>query len=258
VSLSFSAFCEELGAPLYNIYWSWCAISTEKRFALFTVWEDGIKDGQYIFSSQPRNGSSPKKPGRTELISTLDRVIELGFAAYGIQCRAVDANANPRKRKSFDKESLLDMRIRRVGDDYIWQIVGRIPPQVLHDRGENAAWLASTAINDINQDDIGNSDPEYRKRMAGSYVRDAKIRDLVLKRSKGICEECNQPGFLKADGKRYLETHHVISLSEEGADKLHNVIALCANDHRRAHFGADWVELQDKFLTKLSKYKTEN
>jgi 5-methylcytosine-specific restriction protein A len=33
-----------------------------------------------------------------------------------------------------------------------------------------------------------------------------------------------------------LETHHIIPLSEEGEDIEENVIALCPNDHRRAHF----------------------
>jgi 5-methylcytosine-specific restriction protein A len=150
------------------------------------------------------------------------------------------------------------MRVRFENDDYIGQIVGYIPPNVIAERGNQTAWIASTAINDIEKDDIGNGDPEYRRRMSGSYVRDAKVRDLVLKRAKGSCEECYEHGFLKADGKVYLETHHVISLSEQGPDMPHNVIALCANDHRRAHYAKNWAELQDKFLAKLSKYKTEN
>jgi 5-methylcytosine-specific restriction enzyme A len=258
VSVSFSKFCEELGAPLHNVNWSWCAISHEKRFALFTVWEDQIVDGRYEFTTKPRASDVRKKAGRTELLRVLDTVIANGYAAYGIQCRAVDYEANPRKRKSFEIDSLLDMRVRFENDDYIGQIVGYIPPKVVSERGDEIAWIASTAINDIEQDHVGNDDPEYRKRMSGSYVRDAKVRDLVLKRAAGICEECNQRGFLKADGKVYLETHHVISLSEQGPDKPHNIIALCANDHRRAHFGRDWKEMQDRFLEKLSKYRIES
>ncbi len=257
MSLSFSKFCEELQAPLYNKNWSWCAISRENRFALFTVWEDQIYEGKYVFTTKPRESDIRIKPGRTELISVLNEATDNGYAAYGIQCIAEDLYANPRARKSFNRATLLDMRIIRAGDGFVGQIVGHIPPNVVQDRGKNAAWVASTAINDIGLDDVGNDDPEYRKRMAGSYVRDARVRDLVLKRAAGICEECSQPGCLKPDGKRYLETHHVISLSEQGPDKPHNVIALCPNDHRRAHFGTDWEDLQSKFLAKLSKFKTE-
>lgn len=258
MSLSFSGFCEQLGAPLHNKNWSWCARSSTKRLAVFTIWEDQIENGRYVFTTKPRQSDVRKKAGRTELISVLDEVIQNGFAAYGIACRAVDIEANPRKRRSFDSSRLLDLRVRREGDEYyIGQIVGYVPPEVASSRGSNAAWAASTAINDIDQDIFENTDPEYRKRMAGSYVRDSKIRELVLKRANGICEECNQPGFLKANGRRYLETHHIISLSEQGADLPHNVIALCATDHRRAHYADNWAELQDKFLTKLIKYKTE-
>ena len=113
-------------------------------------------------------------------------------------------------------------------------------------------------IDDIDQSDFGNDDPEYRKRMAGSFVRDAKVRELVLKRANGFCEECDQPGFLTKSGQPYLETHHIIALSEQGPDRPHNVIALCATDHRRAHFAENWRELQDKFLAKLDKFETES
>lgn len=120
--------------------------------------------------------------------------------------------------------------------------------------------IFNSVIDDIDQSDFGNDDPEYRKRMAGSYVRDARVREQVLKRANGFCEECDQPGFRTKtkSGQPYLETHHVIALSEQGRDRPHNVIALCATDHRRAHYAENWKELQDKFLAKLSKYKTEN
>jgi 5-methylcytosine-specific restriction protein A len=247
-----------LGAPLYNKAWSWCAISREQRFALFTIWEDEIDSGRYLFTRKPRDGETRKKPGRTELYSVLDVVIDESFAAYGIQCRAADIHASPRKRRSFERDYLLDMRVRRERAGYVGIIVGTIPPDVVTERAAKAGWVASTAIDDIGQDGVGNVDPEYRRRMAGSYVRDPKVRDLVLKRAGGVCESCGNPGFLKRDGTPYLETHHVISLSEQGPDKAHNVIALCANDHRRAHFGNDWAELQDKFLKTLNKYRTDH
>lgn len=120
------------------------------------------------------------------------------------------------------------------------------------------AKVTDSVIDDIDDKAFGNDDPEYRKRMAGSYVRDAKVRDQVLKRANGFCEECGQQGFQTKTGQLYLETHHVIALSEQGPDRPHNVIALCASDHRRAHFAENWQELQDRFLAKLSKYKTEN
>ena len=68
------------------------------------------------------------------------------------------------------------------------------------------------------------------------YVRDPAVRAGVLLRAKGKCEFCGVDGFLKYDGKVYLETHHVVPLSEGGPDNVRNVIALCPNHHREAHF----------------------
>jgi HNH endonuclease len=111
----------------------------------------------------------------------------------------------------------------------------------------------SAAIDDISPAEVGNSDPEYRERMTGSYVRDQEVRRRVVNRANGICEYGGCQTFQKANGQAYLEAHHVISLSEQGPDKLSNVIALCPNHHREAHFGENWQSLQDEFLQTLKK-----
>ena len=117
-----------------------------------------------------------------------------------------------------------------------------------------------SAINDIQSADMENDDPEYKLRTAGTYIRDAKVRKAVLKRAKGSCEygssgsiDAGCATFLKQDGKPYLESHHIIKLSEQGRDKESNVIALCANHHREAHFGKNWQALQEVFLRVISK-----
>ena len=76
--------------------------------------------------------------------------------------------------------------------------------------------------------------------------RDPNVRRLVLNRSEGVCELTGVPGFLMANGRRYLETHHIIPLSEGGADTVENVIALSADAHRQAHFGANRHELRKR------------
>lgn len=116
-----------------------------------------------------------------------------------------------------------------------------------------------SAINDIQQSENTNNDPEYRQRMAGTYVRDPRVRMRVLERADGKCEFGSAQTehrpclvFSKPDGSTYLETHHVIKLSEQGRDTDMNVIALCPHHHREAHFGRRWKQLQDKFLDILS------
>lgn len=87
-------------------------------------------------------------------------------------------------------------------------------------------------------DEVDSSGVMERKDVNGKvYVRDPAVRATVLKRAKGKCEFCGVDGFLKYDGKVFLETHHIVPLSEGGPDKVENVIALCPNHHREAHFG---------------------
>lgn len=86
-------------------------------------------------------------------------------------------------------------------------------------------------------DEVGDSDAAARRDVSGQvFVRDPAVRAQVLLRARGKCEFCGVDGFLKYDGKVYLETHHVVPLSEGGPDKVGNVIALCPNHHREAHF----------------------
>jgi HNH endonuclease len=97
-------------------------------------------------------------------------------------------------------------------------------------------------------DDIG-SDVAVSVPVTGTrFRRDPQVRDAVVLRSGGRCEYCKKLGFLKDDGEPYVETHHIIALAEEGADRISNVIALCADHHREAHFAAMRSDLEQKFV----------
>jgi predicted restriction endonuclease len=110
--------------------------------------------------------------------------------------------------------------------------------------------MSSNAI-----DDLGSDTPDYALSEKWLYCRNQKVRKAVLKRAKGKCEFCAKPGFLGPNGKPYLETHHVIFLAKEGADRTTNVIALCPNDHREAHFGKRRVEIEKEMIQRLKALK---
>ncbi|APG62653.1 hypothetical protein LPB140_07470 [Sphingorhabdus lutea] len=110
-----------------------------------------------------------------------------------------------------------------------------------------------SAVDDINDSEVGNNSPEYIRRMAGSYVRDPEVRRQVLSRANGVCEYEGCVPFMNINGQLYLEAHHIISLAEQGEDKISNVIALCPNHHREAHFGEKWESLQDEFKKILER-----
>lgn len=90
------------------------------------------------------------------------------------------------------------------------------------------------------------SEPEAAAQREATVLireRSAAVRQAVLRRAKGICELCGERGFVTASGSIYLETHHVISLADDGADHEANVVAICPQDHRRAHFAVERGEI---------------
>lgn len=67
-------------------------------------------------------------------------------------------------------------------------------------------------------------------------VRDPYIAEYAKRRANGMCQLCMLPApFNKANGDPYLESHHIIWLSEGGADSIENTVALCPNCHRKMH-----------------------
>ncbi len=90
-------------------------------------------------------------------------------------------------------------------------------------------------------------------REAVINVRDRSpaVRERALLRAAGHCEWCGQPGFVTAAGAVYLETHHVVPLAEDGPDHETNVIALCPEDHRRAHYAHDRDDLREALSARL-------
>lgn len=101
-------------------------------------------------------------------------------------------------------------------------------------------------------DQFSCQDNVRRRELNGStFERSTVIRGKVLARANGKCEYCDERGFKTDKGELYLETHHIIPLSEGGADNEFNVIAICANDHRRAHSGEGRIELRQELQARL-------
>ncbi len=91
-----------------------------------------------------------------------------------------------------------------------------------------------------------------KRESAGfAFVRSPEVRRAVLGRAAGVCECCAALGFKMDKGEIFLETHHVVLLSENGPDMEWNVIALCPNDHRRAHFAEGRAALRNQFIAHL-------
>lgn len=84
------------------------------------------------------------------------------------------------------------------------------------------------------------------------YDRSAVVRASALKRANGACEHCGIRGFETKAGQIYLETHHIIYLSENGPDALENVAAICANCHSEAHSGKNAQKISQTLSGKIA------
>lgn len=88
--------------------------------------------------------------------------------------------------------------------------------------------------------------------LTAALPRSAEVRRKALERAQGQCECCGKIGFTMVNGSIYLETHHVISLGNGGPDLEWNVVAICPDDHRRAHFAVERNDLRDQLIAALS------
>ena len=88
-------------------------------------------------------------------------------------------------------------------------------------------------------------------RLVDVTDRSAEVRRQALRRARGLCQWCQTPGFPMLNGRVFLETHHVVPLAEGGIDIVANVVALCANHHREAHYGSQRGHMREKLLAYL-------
>jgi 5-methylcytosine-specific restriction endonuclease McrA len=77
------------------------------------------------------------------------------------------------------------------------------------------------------------------RRILKAYERPTRITQYV-KRTRGTtCQLCGEIGFVKRDGNRYCEIHHLFHLSDNPPPKClapEYIVVLCANCHRRMHY----------------------
>jgi hypothetical protein len=116
----------------------------------------------------------------------------------------------------------------------------------------NLQGSASPALQTLDAiDDLGSDQPEQVSYTGLRYVRDQRVRAAVMSRAGGVCEYCGAQGFLCPDGSHYLEAHHSLALAEDGEDRMTNVIAICAGEHREVHYGERREEMEREMIAKV-------
>ncbi len=247
--MSFSGLALELGCPLRVVRQSWSAIAPNGERAIFTIWADQLIDGRCILWPTGHY-SYMKRFGAKELHRILLRTLsEPNIETLGIRCEARDRDADTRSRKNYDKQDILLLSITRQAEGIVANVVGQMPTLIAINRSpERPLQPVPYAIDDLHLPLVGNPTPDRIEGRTFGYLRNPEIRSAVLARANGRCEYCGELGFRKSSGDNYVEAHHIIALAEDGPDTLNNVIALCSNHHREAHYGEDAELLEDKFV----------
>ncbi len=111
-------------------------------------------------------------------------------------------------------------------------------PNITLNSSKNIKDLSNKSIDELRMAALTKSSniPSTRDKVMHAFYRSEAIKQYVKERAKGKCEGCNKPAPFIAKKGPYLECHHLYRLSDGGPDHPNNVIALCPNCHRKAHF----------------------
>jgi 5-methylcytosine-specific restriction enzyme A len=247
---TFSNFCADLDCKLVHYRKSWSAYNEKLKRGLFTIWDDRLdKIGmRYEFGEAE---SSDMRFGAKELRKNIEAVTRDGGEAFGIQSIARSLNTKVRNRKYFDREKLLYLRFTLEKGTHVAYVLGEVKSEDLIAGKTIKVASYPDAINDLDVEPNGQEFPGRTSSTNSGYCRDPKIRAAVLRRAKGKCEHCDELGFSLKSLKHYVEAHHIIHLSMDGPDTMENVIALCPNHHREAHYGSKSDVLERELMKKL-------
>lgn len=156
---------------------------------------------------------------------------------YIEECEKTDRNA-----KRFDGEIPADIPHNH------WSIVGFDEDELREKTEKEAKGLSDTELFEKAKQQ-GELKPKGHITTTSAFVRNAYVAEASKRRANGICQLCGQPApFKDKNGKPYLESHHIIWLSEGGSDTLDNTAALCPNCHKKMHVvndPKDVIKLQE-------------
>lgn len=127
-ALSLSKFFERLGTPMKNVMWSWCAYAPERKRAVFTVWAHLLVNDRYVISGGP-DSPEAKTLGGKEIHRVASEAMTLRDEALGVLCYVDNPDAKNWKRKGYDENELLVLRLAEEGGSIIAHVEGSLPVQ---------------------------------------------------------------------------------------------------------------------------------
>ena len=165
----------------------------------------------------------------------------------------------PEKALAYIQKCDNEDRVTQRFDDAIpsdipidhWSFVGGDEEELKEQAEKESESLSDSELYEkANQQ--GTAKPKERATTISTYVRNTYVAEASKRRAKGICQLCGNPApFNDKNGNPYLESHHIIWLSEGGSDVLDNTVALCPNCHKKMHVVNDQNDV--KKLQDLNK-----
>jgi predicted HNH restriction endonuclease len=241
--------------PAYCYEW---AFIEPGQTVVVNLWHDAIKErrGQLFCDLNLRKQaetvrqSSLLKPSQRSASSrrafTMDKALSYAYENQ-LPVRAIIGDG-PRRDLSYLKSLKASQMKYRLLDQVAWSV-----QQYDHSTGKChlSRGTSPRFVDQFSTED--EHAPKQHEVIGKIWERNPCVREAVLLRANGICEICREPGFKTSAGLIYLETHHVIPLSQGGHDHQRNVAAICPNDHRRAHHGEYRDKMRNQMLTMLAK-----
>ena len=234
--------------PKYCYEW---AFIEPKKVVAINFWYAELRNENGQITQAYNYREIANKPGQKSIwkkrAQTVDDAIRYA-CDEGLPIRAIICDGN--MRNLDDKASRVT---KRRLDEKLWAVTeydyhtGRC----VITRGVEASRLKDQ----FSLPDYESTVTEKISRTGEVFVRRPEIRRIALNRANGSCEYCSMQGFVMMDGSIFLETHHIIPLSEGGTDTPENVASLCPNHHREAHLGKCSQYIREHLL---SLRKSEN
>jgi len=242
--------------PKYCYEW---AFVEPKKVVVLNLWMNAMKEENGIvfqdYNGREWSGQRQGK-GRVPTWKTRARKLDEAISTAYLEklpIRVIVCDGKTRDRN--DPNAKASRVTKRKLDSVAWAVTN-------YDANSGRSMLVRGAVPNqfvdqfIFQDMPGT--PERHDSLTRRFKRDPNVRARVLIRAGGRCEFCKEKGFKTANGEIYLETHHVIPLFENGPDNIQNVVALCPNDHRRAHHASNNLDLRKELLARLAQMYPRN
>lgn len=220
--------------------YAWSFLQADKKIVVLNLWMDNMraKNGVLAQHHNSRERAEKETGIRKTRARKMDHDARYAFER-GLPVKVILLDRRKRTDNSASKRGLdtvywaVTKYNQRTGD---WTVMREAKPVCFVDQYSV---------------DEGTGDPHRRTVTSSAFVRDREVRDQALQRAAGSCEYCGKMGFEMANGNIYLETHHIVPLSEGGKDIVANVAALCANHHRQAHHGKSRMQMRSELLKRI-------